>query len=199
MKLIRFTTARSPIPQFGLVIRDQAVAFTVLLAKTGRDLPFLADSRAYLARLPESGGVAKELEAWGEHHLRELGDDERFPLDSVRLLEPVEVAALYDFGLTPRHLKNSADVTMKYEKDTRFATTPPCASCTVAVMRKRLVRTGSRREPSPPIVSSTQRTTGHNPRTPCRFRQRSPTRLARPSRLLSPPQSGDRSAHFGAA
>ncbi len=29
----------------------------------------------------------------------------------------MEVAALFDFGLTPRHLKNSADVLMKYEKD----------------------------------------------------------------------------------
>jgi len=29
----------------------------------------------------------------------------------------VEVAALFDFGLTPRHLKNSCDTCMKYEKD----------------------------------------------------------------------------------
>lgn len=33
------------------------------------------------------------------------------------LLEPVEVAALFDFGLTPRHLKNSAEILMKYEQD----------------------------------------------------------------------------------
>ncbi len=31
--------------------------------------------------------------------------------------EPIEVAALFDFGLTPRHLKNSAETMMKYEKD----------------------------------------------------------------------------------
>jgi 2-keto-4-pentenoate hydratase/2-oxohepta-3-ene-1,7-dioic acid hydratase in catechol pathway len=35
----------------------------------------------------------------------------------VRLHEPIEVAALFDFGLTPRHLKNSAETLMKYEKD----------------------------------------------------------------------------------
>ena len=35
----------------------------------------------------------------------------------MRLHEPVEVMALFDFGLTPRHLKNSADTLMKYEKD----------------------------------------------------------------------------------
>jgi hypothetical protein len=33
------------------------------------------------------------------------------------LLEPVEVAALFDFGLTPRHIKNSTETIMKYEKD----------------------------------------------------------------------------------
>jgi 2-keto-4-pentenoate hydratase/2-oxohepta-3-ene-1,7-dioic acid hydratase in catechol pathway len=35
----------------------------------------------------------------------------------VRLLEPVEVAALFDFGLTPRHLKNSIETSLKYEND----------------------------------------------------------------------------------
>jgi 2-keto-4-pentenoate hydratase/2-oxohepta-3-ene-1,7-dioic acid hydratase in catechol pathway len=70
-----------------------------------------------LANLPDSERSAKELLAWGEAHFGELCDGERYPLDTVRLLEPVEVAALFDFGLTPRHLKNSAEVLMKYEKD----------------------------------------------------------------------------------
>jgi len=52
---------------------------------------------------------AKELLAWGEQHLGELGAGERFALSAVRLLESVEIAALFDFGLTPRHLKNPGD------------------------------------------------------------------------------------------
>jgi hypothetical protein len=76
----------------------------------------LADSRSYLANLPDSERAAKELLAWGEQHLGELGKA-RFPLNAVRLLEPVEVAALFDFGLTPRHLKNSGETIGKYEKD----------------------------------------------------------------------------------
>jgi hypothetical protein len=32
-------------------------------------------------------------------------------------LEPVDVVALFDFGLTPRHLENSAETMMKYEQD----------------------------------------------------------------------------------
>ena len=117
MKLIRFTTADSPNPRFGVVVRDQAVPFAVLQSKTGKSCPHLADSRSYLANLPDSQRAAEELLAWGEQHLGELGNGERFPLNDVCLLEPVEVVALFDFGLTPRHLKNSTDTCMKYEKD----------------------------------------------------------------------------------
>jgi len=117
MKLIRFTIAESPNPCFGVVVRDQAVSFAVLQSKAGNSSPCLADSRSYLANLPDSQRAAEELLAWGEQHLGELVDGERFPLRAVRLLEPVEVAALFDFGLTPRHLKNSGETIGKYEKD----------------------------------------------------------------------------------
>jgi 2-keto-4-pentenoate hydratase/2-oxohepta-3-ene-1,7-dioic acid hydratase in catechol pathway len=117
MKLIRFTSADSPKPQFGVVVRDQAVSFAALQDKAGKPSPHLADSHAYLASLPDSERAAKELLAWGEQHVGELGSGERFPLNAVRLLEPVEVAALFDFGLTPRHMKNSAETIGKYEKD----------------------------------------------------------------------------------
>ena len=117
MKVIRFLTVASSRPTFGVVVRDHAVPFTVLQAKAGKPSPHLADSGSYLAHLPGSEQLARELLAWGEEHLAELGKDERFPLTAVRLLEPVEVASLFDFGLTPRHLGNSAEVLMKYEKD----------------------------------------------------------------------------------
>ncbi|MHB8898325.1 MAG: fumarylacetoacetate hydrolase family protein [Thermoguttaceae bacterium] len=117
MKLTRFTVAGSPNPCFGIIIQDQVVSFAVLQTKAGKSCPCLADSRSYLAGLPESQEKASELLAWGEQHLGELGSGERFPLRAVRLLEPVEVASLFDFGLTPRHLKNSAETIGKYEKD----------------------------------------------------------------------------------
>jgi 2-keto-4-pentenoate hydratase/2-oxohepta-3-ene-1,7-dioic acid hydratase in catechol pathway len=117
MKLIRFTSANSPNTAFGVVIRDQAVSFAVLQSKVGKSLSHLANSRFYLTNLPDSERAAKELLAWGEQHLGELGAGEHFPLHTVRLLEPVEVAALFDFGLTPRHLKNSGETIGKYEKD----------------------------------------------------------------------------------
>jgi 2-keto-4-pentenoate hydratase/2-oxohepta-3-ene-1,7-dioic acid hydratase in catechol pathway len=67
--------------------------------------------------LPESEPAARELAGWGEAHLAELPEDERPSLQDVRLHGPIEVVALFDFGLTPRHPKNSADTLMKYEKD----------------------------------------------------------------------------------
>ena len=73
MKLIRFTTADSPNHHFGVVIRDQAVPFSVLQSKSGKFSPHLADSRSYLANLPDSERAAKEMLVWGEQHLKELG------------------------------------------------------------------------------------------------------------------------------
>jgi 2-keto-4-pentenoate hydratase/2-oxohepta-3-ene-1,7-dioic acid hydratase in catechol pathway len=117
MKIIRFSAKGSPTIHFGVVVRDHAVAFDVLQGKSEKRHASLTDSRSYLANLPRSEEAAKELLAWGERNLNELGIGDKFEIGAVQLHEPVEVAALFDFGLTPRHLKNSAEVLMKYEKD----------------------------------------------------------------------------------
>jgi len=116
MKLIRFSQGDSK-PRFGVVIGDRAVAFTTLQQRNGVDRPEFSDSRAYLAGLPASEHAARELAAWGGAHLDEWPESEKPKLQEVRLHEPIEVVALFDFGLTPRHLKNSAETLMKYEKD----------------------------------------------------------------------------------
>jgi len=116
MKLIRSSRGDST-PRFGVVIGDRAIAFASLQQHSRIARPELSDSHAYLAGLPETERAARELAGWGEAHLAELPDDERPRLQDVRLREPIEVAALFDFGLTPRHLKNSAKTLMNYEKD----------------------------------------------------------------------------------
>jgi len=116
MKLIRFSRGDSR-PRFGVVIGDRAVAFTTLQQRSGSNRPDLSDSQAYLTGLPESERAARELSGWGEAHLAELPEGERPRLQDVRLHEPIEVAALFDFGLTPRHLRNSLETMTKYEKD----------------------------------------------------------------------------------
>jgi len=116
MKLIRFSQGDAK-PRFGVLIGDHAIAFSTLQQRRGTSQPELNDSRAYLAALPESEQAARELAAWGEAHLGTWPEGERPKLQDVRLHEPVEVVALFDFGLTPRHLRNSAETMMKYEKD----------------------------------------------------------------------------------
>ena len=116
MKLIRFSQGDAK-PRFGVVIGEHAVAFTTLQQRRGTPRPELDDSRAYLAALPDSEQAARELAAWGETQLGSWPEAERPKLRDVRLHAPIEVAALFDFGLTPRHLKNSAETMMKYEKD----------------------------------------------------------------------------------
>jgi len=116
MKLIRFALGDAK-PGFGVVIGEHAVALASLQQRSGITQPGLSDSKAYLAGLPESERAARKLLAWGEAHLAELTDSEKPKLQTVRLHAPVEVAALFDFGLTPRHLKNSGEVIFKYEKD----------------------------------------------------------------------------------
>jgi 2-keto-4-pentenoate hydratase/2-oxohepta-3-ene-1,7-dioic acid hydratase in catechol pathway len=117
MKIIRYTTAENTNASFGVIIRDHAVPLVALASHAGKASLYFADSRAYLANLPGSEQLGRELVAWGEQHFEELRPDEKFPLQSVRLLEPIEVVALFDFGLTPRHLKNSGETIGKYEKD----------------------------------------------------------------------------------
>lgn len=116
MKLIRFSAGDSPT-EFGIVIGDRALAFSILQRRSGLARPALRDSKAYLAALPESEQAARELLAWAQAHLDTIPEDEKPMLGSVKLHAPVEVAALYDFGLTPRHLANSADTMARHEKD----------------------------------------------------------------------------------
>ena len=116
MKLIRFSRGDSK-PRFGAVIGEHGVAFTSLQQRSGITRCDLGDSHAYLAGLPDTERAARELAAWGEVHLGDLPEGERPKLHDVHLHEPIDVVALYDFGLTPRHLKNSAETMMRYEKD----------------------------------------------------------------------------------
>lgn len=116
MKLVRYSLG-SENTVFALVIGDHAVSLATLQLRSGITRPDVRDSKAYLAALPESEQVVRELLAWGEAHLAELTAGDKPRLDQVRLHQPIDVAALFDFGLTPRHLKNSGETIFKYEKD----------------------------------------------------------------------------------
>jgi len=145
MKLIRFAVGGSK-PGFGVVIDDRAVTFASLLRRHGTTQSSLSDSKSYLAGLPESEHAAQELLAWGEAHLGELDDREKPNLHTVRLHEPIEVAALFDFGLTPRHLANSIETSLKYEKENP-QTGPLLQAFRQMVLKPRVPPTPGRPEP----------------------------------------------------
>jgi hypothetical protein len=134
MKLIRFSQGDSK-PRFGVVIGDYAIAFTSLQQRSGITRPDLGDSHAYLTGLPQTERAARELAAWGEAHLGDWPESEKPKLREVRLHEPIDVVALFDFGLTPRHLQNSAETMMKYEKD-KAQTAPILQAFAKAVLTK---------------------------------------------------------------
>jgi 2-keto-4-pentenoate hydratase/2-oxohepta-3-ene-1,7-dioic acid hydratase in catechol pathway len=117
MKLARFNSPYSTDASFGCVIGAHVVAFTVLQQRAGTSYDILSDSRAYLAHLPDSENAARSLLEWGQQHFSELSEEECFLVEAVDILEPVEIVSLFDFGLTPRHLRNSLETLLKYEKD----------------------------------------------------------------------------------
>jgi len=114
MRITRFTAKDSAEALFGIAIDDYVVPFSVLERLKGTSYDSLVDSDQYLRSLPDSELAAKELEAWGLEHLNDI--DVKYPVDSVQLLEPVKVAALYDFALTPRHIGNALGTMMRYEQ-----------------------------------------------------------------------------------
>jgi hypothetical protein len=71
---------------------------------------------SYLEDLPSSEDAARELLKYGEANISSLNAGEKIPLEKVRILPPIaSPQALIDFGLTPRHLGNSAATLIKHE------------------------------------------------------------------------------------
>jgi hypothetical protein len=67
-----------------------------------------------------------------------------FAREAVRLLQPIEIVALYDFGRTPRHAKNSAETIGKYEEDN------PQTAPLLQAFAKALMAPPKKPPPSPP-------------------------------------------------
>lgn len=146
MKIIRFRTTGSDTPQFGTIIQNHAVSWESLATLAQKPSTLLKCSLTYLRHLPDSEALAKELLAWGEEHFTQLEPAKKSPISEVQLLEPVEVVALFDFGLTPRHLKNSAETIGKYEKDNP-QTAPLLQAFAKAVMAPRAKPPAGQPEP----------------------------------------------------
>lgn len=116
MKLLNFQSAYGGTPHFGVVISGYAVSFETLLKKAGQTDGELKDVYSYLENLPVSEETARKFLKYGESCISSLNDKEKTPLENAKILAPVVTPrALIDFGLTPRHLGNSAATMVRHE------------------------------------------------------------------------------------
>lgn len=116
MKLLNFQSVSGGEPKFGVVVTGYAVSFKVLLLKAGLEGAELADIYSYLENLPMSEDKARQLLQYGETHISTFGHDEKIPLEKAKILPSISTPrALIDFGLTPKHLGNSAATLFRHE------------------------------------------------------------------------------------
>ena len=116
MKLLNFKPTENATSLFGVVINDVAVPFDALQNRFGSIHPQLSDLNSYLQNFPASEDLAREIQQKGGKEFTSLKPEEKFPLDKIKILPAVpRPAALFDFGLTPKHLRNSAITMAKYE------------------------------------------------------------------------------------
>jgi len=116
MKLLNFQSVPGGDPTFGIVITGYAVSFETLQQKSGQIRMELSNVYSYLEKLPSSEDAVRELLKYGEAYISSFSDDEKTPLENAKILAPIATPrALIDFGLTPRHLGNSAATMVKHE------------------------------------------------------------------------------------
>lgn len=115
MKLLNFQAESGATSKFGVVISGHAVSFETLQQKSGQTSVQLSDVYSYLENLPSSENAAKELLKFGNTYISSFNSNEKIPLEKAKILPPVPVPrALIDFGLSPRHLGNSAATLIKH-------------------------------------------------------------------------------------
>lgn len=110
MKLVRFLKQGQTTASFGFLEAGRVYAFADLFSGRNRKYrDLLTSSKAYLCALPASSEAALTLRECA-------GSEDGEAVGNVTLLTPLdEPAALFDFGLTPRHLINSARTMFRHE------------------------------------------------------------------------------------
>ena len=136
MKLLNFQFGTGGTSLFGVVIKGHGVSFKTLLHKSGQTRGELSGVYSYLENLPSSEDAARELMKYGEANISSLNAEEKITLEKVRILAPISTPrALIDFGLSPRHLGNSAATLIKH----KFGI---FGSIIAPIVKKRIKRSG---------------------------------------------------------
>lgn len=118
MKLITFRTAFKKEEHFGIVIGNIAIPFDTIQksAKNDKKQKEIANIYSYIKYFPESERVAKIFDSFAKENIEIFDDEDFFLLSDVKTLPPIaNPPAFIDFGLTPRHLYNSAMTLLQHE------------------------------------------------------------------------------------
>ena len=135
MKLLNFQ--KNGKEYFGAVINNRAVSFEELVRNEGNAASALENLEQYLMNLPGSFEQASEKLSAVDSQ-----SSPGYPLDQVRILPSVpRPAALLDFGLTPKHLIQSAATMMKHEFGPFFG------RLVYSLMKRRIRRASQADEP----------------------------------------------------
>lgn len=118
MKLVTFLQKNSTIEEFGFVGNEKVISFQIAAQKAKIDTWKHVDVQSYLNDLPTSEITAQVIHDYTVTHWDEFTATEVHDSITIKLLPPVRPPALLDFGLSPRHLKNSAMTLLRYEYST---------------------------------------------------------------------------------
>ncbi len=117
MKVLRYKKPNDSDIQFGVFLNNFCISFQDLQKINQVDYPYLNQINSYMQNHPESEQQAVSLIEYFRQQFPRMSSKYFIPLDKVEILPPLyPPAALLDFGLSPRHMKNSALTLMKYEK-----------------------------------------------------------------------------------
>lgn len=116
MKLITFSVNNSKLEQFGIVIDGYAISFERLQNYSDQCTPLLNNIYNYLQGLPETEQHARKLHDFAQKLIDKDIVDSFFTLKEIQLLPPIpNPPAVFDFGLSPKHLLNSGNTLIEHE------------------------------------------------------------------------------------
>ncbi len=117
MKIAMFSVSKDEEKKLGVVIGDNVVSIKSLAKRFDRAQEAPADMTEYLEKHPQSETLVRDLVKSTESAPDALDNVEKCRLENAFFGPSVpKPAALFDFGLSPRHLKNSALTLIRREK-----------------------------------------------------------------------------------
>jgi len=115
MKIALFLHNHSLSPELGFEIYGRIISIKKISLKANKGEWRYQDMQSYLENLPGSELFARILHDYTFKHFREFDPSDVYYPEEIQILPPLRPKAIFDFGLSPRHLKNSAMTLLRHE------------------------------------------------------------------------------------